>query len=380
MKWWYRVYFGIAAGILLLFGLLILVMPQHRFSENENRTLTMLPKFHWTDFWSGEYQPELEKAVDDQVPGRDRFTALASLSQRLAGYRDVGGAYLAADDTLISKTTIDDIEQFRYMENLRYVEYLSEQCSEQLNLMLVPSAGTILSDQLPYQAPFYEAAPMYKAAKVVCSETQVLDLRKALRLQKDLLEEEDWNTSVYFRTDHHWTLPGAYQGYAAYMKAQNREPREYASFKPELVSEGFYGTLYSKVLDRSMKADVMYAASQVGNVKSVICDGKEQADIYDKKKLETKDKYAYFFGGNYGELRVQMDTESDRKLLVFKDSFANSMIPFFLQDYQEVIMIDLRYYRQSVAKLLEEEDDVEILVLYEMSNFATDANLFKLSK
>lgn len=380
MKWWYRIYFGIAAGILLLFGLLILVLPQQHFSENENRTLAILPKFHLADFCSGGYQPELEDAVDDQVPGRDRFTALASLIQRMAGYRDIGGAYLAADDTLISKMTIDDIEQFRYMENLRYVEYLSEQCPEQLNLMLVPSAGTILSEQLPYQAPFYEAGPMYKAAKVVCSETQILDLRKPLRLQRDLLEEEDWNTSVYFQTDHHWTLPGAYQGYAAYVKAQNREPREYASFAPELVSEEFYGTLYSKVLDRNRKADVMYAASQVGDIESVVCDGKEQNGIYDEKKLSAKDKYAYFFGGNYGEVRVRMDTESERKLLVFKDSFANSMIPFLLQDYQEVIMIDLRYYRQSVAELLEEENDAEILVLYEMSNFATDANLFKLSK
>lgn len=380
MKLWYRIYFGIAAGVLLLFGALVIIMPEHTFSENENRILTVLPKFHWKDFWEGSYQSELENAVDDQVPGRDRFTALATLSQRAVGYRDVGGAYLAHNDTLISKITADDIEQFRYMENLRYVEYLSEQYPEQLSLMLVPSAGTILSDQLPSQAPFYEAGPMYKAAGIVCSETQVLDLRKTLQIQRELLEEGEWNTSVYFRTDHHWTLPGAYQGYAAYMKAQNREPREYASFKPEPVSTEFYGTLYSKVLDRSMKADVMYAASQVGDVQSVVCDGEERNDIYDKKKLDTKDKYAYFFGGNYGEVRIRMKTDSDRKLLVFKDSFANSMIPFLLQDYKEVIMMDLRYYRQSVAELLEEEDDAEILVLYEMSNFATDSNLFKLSK
>lgn len=380
MKRWYQIYFGIVAGILLLFGLMILIMPERSFSENENRSLTVLPKFHWKDFWSGTYQPELEAAVNDQTPGRDCFTALATLSQRLIGYRDIGGAYLASDDTLISKTTVDDIGQFRYMENLRYVEYLSEQYPGQMSLLLVPSAGTVLSDSLPPQAPFYEAAPMYKAAKVVCSETQVLDLRRALRLQRELLEEQEWNTSVYFRTDHHWTLPGAYQGYAAYMKAQNREPREYAAFEPELVSEEFYGTLYSKVLDHNMKADVMYAASQVGDIKSVVCDGKEQNSIYDERKLDTKDKYAYFFGGNYGELRVRMKTKSDGKLLVFKDSFANSMIPFLLQDYREVIMIDLRYYRQSVAELLEEEGDAEILVLYEMSNFATDANLFKLSK
>lgn len=380
MKLWYRIYFGIAAGVLALLGVLTLILPEKHFSENENRILASLPEFKWSDFLSGDYQSELEEAVDDQTPCRDDFTAMATRSQRILGYRDVGGVYLAGNDTLITKTAAEDIKHFRYMENLRYVEYLSARHPEKLSLMLVPSAGTILSDRLPAYAPFYAAAPMYKAARVVCSEAQVLDLRQGLRLQKELLEEGNWDSSVYFRTDHHWTLPGAYQGYAAYVQAQGREPREYSSFEPKPVSDEFYGTLYSKVLDQGMKADTIYAATQVGDISSVLCDGREQDGIYAQKKLATKDKYAYFFGGNYGEVRIRMKTDSKRKLLVFKDSFANSMVPFLLRDYSEVVMIDLRYYRDSVAELLEEEGDAEILVLYEMSNFAGDTNLFKLSK
>ncbi|MDE6566185.1 MAG: hypothetical protein K2K70_00455, partial [Lachnospiraceae bacterium] len=72
--------------------------------------------------------------------------------------------------------------------------------------------------------------------------------------------------------------------------------------------------------------------------------------------------------------------EQGGTLVIFKDSFANSMVPFLLQDYEEIIMIDLRYYRDSIATYLEELDDPEILILYEMSNFAQDANLVKLSK
>lgn len=380
MKWWYRIYFCLTAGILLLFGGLIVLKQERAFSENENRILASLPEFHLQDFWTGDYQKELEQAADDQMPGRDRFTALAAGTMRRLGYRDIGGAYLGSGQTYLSKITEDEIEMFRYMENLRYVEYLSRKYPEKLSLMLVPSAGTVLKDRLPKYAPFYHAESMYHAAEVVCETTEILDLREPMRLQNQALRKEKSGDAVYYRTDHHWTLPGAYQGYAAYAAANGREPLSYEKFQPEIVSDTFYGTLYSKVLDRTVEPDVMYAASKIEKTTSVVCDGKKKKSVYDAEKLKTKDKYAYFFGGNYGEVRIRTKAEQDGTLVVFKDSFANSMLPFLLQDYTEIILIDLRYYRHSVEKLLEQTENPEILVLYEMSNFAQDTNLVKLSK
>ena len=380
MKWWYRIYFGMAAGILLLFGVMIVLTPDRDFSENENRVLATLPAFHLQDFWSGDYQENLEQAVDDQMVCRDQFTALATDMMQKLGYHDIGGAYLGSGQTYLTKITVDDIDMFRYMENLRYVEYLSEEYPEKVSLMLVPSAGTILNDRLPKYAPFYHADSMYHAAEVVCDTTNVLDLRKAMQLQNEILKSENSDSEVYFRTDHHWTLPGAYQGYAVYSTAKKREPLEYQEFQPEKITNAFYGTLYSKVLDRKVKPDVMYAASDVGETTSVVCDGNKRKSVYDTEKLETKDKYAYFFGGNFGEVRIQTKAEQGGTLVIFKDSFANSMVPFLLQDYEEIVMIDLRYYRESIAAYLEELEDPEILVLYEMSNFAEDVNLVKLSK
>ncbi len=380
MKWWYRIYFGMAAGILLLFGVMIVLTPDRDFSENENRVLATLPAFHLQDFWSGDYQENLEQAVDDQMVCRDQFTALATDMMQKLGYQDIGGAYLGSGQTYLTKITVDDIDMFRYMENLRYVEYLSEEYPEKVSLMLVPSAGTILNDRLPKYAPFYHADSMYHAAEVVCDTTNVLDLRKAMQLQNEILKSENSDSEVYFRTDHHWTLPGAYQGYAVYSTAKKREPLEYQEFQPEKITNAFYGTLYSKVLDRKVKPDVMYAASDVGETTSVVCDGNKRKSVYDTEKLETKDKYAYFFGGNFGEVRIQTKAEQGGTLVIFKDSFANSMVPFLLQDYEEIVMIDLRYYRESIAAYLEELEDPEILVLYEMSNFAEDVNLVKLSK
>lgn len=380
MKWWYRIYFCLTAGVLLLFGGMIVLRQERDFSENENRILASLPVFHLRNFWTGDYQKELEQAADDQMPGRDRFTALAAGTMRWLGYRDIGGAYLGSEQTYLSKITEDDIGMFQYMENLRYVEYLSRKYPEKLSLMLVPSAGTVLKDRMPKCAPFYHANSMYHAAEVVCETTGVLDLREPMRRKNQELQKEKSGDAVYYRTDHHWTLPGAYQGYAAYVGSRGREALEYGAFQPEIVSETFYGTLYSKVLDQTVKPDTMFAAKKIEKTTSVVCDGNKRKSVYDTKKLKTKDKYAYFFGGNYGEVRIRTKAEQGRTLVIFKDSFANSMVPFLLQDYEEIVMIDLRYYRSSVEELLVQEKDPEILVLYEMSNFAQDANLVKLSK
>lgn len=380
MKWWYRMYFCLTAGILLLFGGMIVLRQERDFSENENRILASLPVFHLRDFWTGDFQKELEQAADDQMPGRDRFTALAAGTMRRLGYRDIGGAYLGSEQTYLSKITEDDIEMFQYMENLRYVEYLSRKYPQKLSLMLVPSAGTVLKDRMPKYAPFYHANSMYHAAEVVCETTEVLDLREPMRRKNREFQKEKSEDTVYYRTDHHWTLAGAYQGYAAFADAGGWKPLTYEEFQPEIVSETFYGTLYSKVLDQKVKPDIMYAAKNIEKTTDVVCDGNKRKSVYDAKKLKTKDKYAYFFGGNYGEVRIRTNAQQGGTLVIFKDSFANSMVPFLLQDYEEIVLIDLRYYRRSVEEFLEQTEDAEILVLYEMSNFAQDTNLVKLSK
>ena len=113
----------------------------------------------------------------------------------------------------------------------------------------------------------------------------------------------------------------------------------------------------------------------------ITCDGKEIDAVYDTAKKNEKDKYAVYFGGNYGEVDIRMkNPDNDRTLVIFKDSFANSMVPFLMKDYAQIRMIDLRYFKRSVSKYMEENPADEVLVLYEMSSFAQADKLNKLMK
>ena len=109
-------------------------------------------------------------------------------------------------------------------------------------------------------------------------------------------------------------------------------------------------------------------------------DGKKLEGFYCEEMLDKKDKYAYFFGGNYGEVKIHNES-SDKKgnLLVIKDSFANSFVPLIADDYENIYMIDLRYYGGNMLNYLKEQNIDEVLVLYNISNFVSDRNVYKLN-
>lgn len=340
------------------------------FSPNENRILNQFPNFSIKSFLQGEYQDKLEKAVNDQVLGRDYWTAAAGKMKQAEGLRDIGGVYLGKEGYLIPKYDEEDIPKFQYMENLRYVEYFASRMEGKSALMLIPNAGEVLKDKLPDCGTFYNSDALYSSAKSVCQHLKVLDLRHALR------ESEE---QVYYKTDHHWTSAGAYLGYEAICEKLGMTKHTYLEYNMKCVTRDFLGTSYSKVLDSSIAPEKIYATGNDISDILVTKDGRK-GKLFEESKLKEKDKYGYFLGGNYGEVQIKGRGNTGRKLLIIKDSFANSLVPFLVQDYDEITMIDFRYYRNTAKSLLEKHKKEDLLVIYELSRFAQEDNLWKISR
>lgn len=370
MKFYRRIYMIIIFSILALFGIFTVCAPEKIFSENENRYLEQFPKLSVSEVTSGEFQETFEEAFSDQFPARNVWMYGTTIVKRIMGFQEQDDVYLADDGYYLAKTTQEDIDQKQYLQNLRYVEYLGDCQKDKTSLVLVPSPGTVLKDKLPEFAPYYNADAMYQTAGTVLKRTVLVDPREEM-------EEYGRQNQIYYRTDHHWTLLGAYAAYSVYSDANELESHTYGYFAAKKISEDFLGTMYSRVMAPGAEADTMYAASNIPQAQ-VICDGEEKSGIYDVEKLTQKDKYGYFFGGNYGQIDIHVNNETSKKLLVIKDSYANSFVPFLMENYDKITMLDLRYYKKSVQTLLEEESYDRILVLYEMSNFAQDSNLYKL--
>lgn len=354
------------AVILLGLSIATLLLPDRDFSPNENRVLQQAPRLTADRVFSGKFTEEMEKYESDQIALRDVWMGTASWCQRLAGKQDIGGVYLGRDNYYFARLTEADFPQSQYEKNLRALDtFIETHDGVDCRVLLAPSPSTVLSELLPANAPMYDAAPRHEQLAQAVGEDRVIDVRDAL----SALDQP------YYRTDHHWTTEGAQAAYGVWCGATGRTVRE-MPLTP--ATDSFRGTLYSKVLLPDSAHDTISLAESV-RVRSVDCDGTVTDSLYDRGKLADKDQYAVFFGGNWARVTIDTGVENGRKLLLVKDSFANAFVPFLVEDYETIIMLDLRYFSESVSELMDAEGITNVLVLYELSNFAADRNLFKLN-
>ena len=102
---------------------------------------------------------------------------------------------------------------------------------------------------------------------------------------------------------------------------------------------------------------------------------KKSASLYEPEYLRSDDPYMVFFGGNHAKITIETAAESSRKILVFKDSYANSFIPFLLEDYELITVIDPRYYYDDLDTLIKLNGYTDVLFLYNVNMLAEDRNL-----
>ena len=354
---------------LLILAVLTLLLPSRAFSPNENRPLAQMPVLSVSDIQSGNIQTGLSDYLSDQIPLRDFWIGANTALKKFSGRREINGIYLGDDHYYFQKFTDDSYSVTRMASIFRMMDRFIQKQSIPATVMLVPSPGTVLSAKLPDNAPYYDADLVFDTADQLLS-CPVIDLRNCFESAAD-------DAQLYYRTDHHWTSQGAYLAYEQYCAAQGRNPGEYAL---ERVSDNFYGTLYSRVLDSTAEPDAVYAPMELPEATITYEDGTVSETPYAPDKLKQKDQYTYFFGGNHGTVSIQTQAQNAGKLLVIKDSFANSFVPYLFGDYSEIIMLDLRYFGGSVEDVIAQNGVTQILFLYETSNLLTDTGILRLQK
>ena len=97
--------------------------------------------------------------------------------------------------------------------------------------------------------------------------------------------------------------------------------------------------------------------------------------VYFMDALNTKDQYQVYLGGNAAKITVKTDVSNGKRLLLIKDSYANSLLPFLTQHYSEIVLLDLRYIRGSYRELADPDDFSQVLILYNAVTFAEDPSL-----
>ncbi len=369
--------------LLLVFGFTVanIIRPQRERSETENRTLAQRPALTWDSLISGDFAKDYEDYLSDQFIMRDGWITMKTDIERATLKQETNDVYFAGDDYLIEKHTgafTTDTAKHNIIQLGTFFKQLSETMGpEHLSCMVVPNAVDILRDKLPAFADPYDEELYLEQIRAALPEGVWFDASSVLR---DAYAA-DPKRQLYYRTDHHWTSGAAFDVCRAWAASKGIGSMSADQYNISTVTDSFEGTIASK-LGISGRADSIQRYDPVNRYDYYLIYNQSddiRNTMYQESCLDTKDKYAYFYGGNYGLIETKMpDAATGRRLLIIKDSYAHCFAPLTCGFFDEVDLLDPRYYNASISELIASRSYTDVLFLFNASGFAEETAIARL--
>lgn len=357
--------------ILFLFLIINIIVPNKEKSVQENRMLATKPKFRLSSLISGDYDEKFEAYMDDQFVGRDMWRKLKVTVDRICGSRLENGVYIGRNGQLLEQIEVAD--ENHLAANIKAIKSFSEsQKKIPVRMMLVPDAANMLNHSLPALAKPEDQTQMFSMVrKDLGDSVEWIDVSTELNKHK--------TEKIYYKTDHHWTTLGAFYAFQAAAPSLGIEGDLSGKYVSYAVSDSFNGMLASKSgvnLGEKEQIDIYVPTEEDTDlIVDYVDEGKRSTSLYDSSKLKEKDQYTVFLGGNSSLLDIRTVSTSTKRLLLVKDSFANSFIPFLTPYYREIVVVDPRYYSGTINDLMDSYRISEVLFLYSGNTFFKDNNI-----
>lgn len=340
-------------------------------SESENRVLAGMPKLTLSSVVDGSFMKNFESFLSDQFPFRDKVISLKTSIDILMGKREENEVYIGKNGFLFEKQT--EFDKARVSDiTASMAEFSKANKSIKTAAIISPNSSYILSEFLP------------SGVLEEDQKKQLEEIEKQLEKSNisfidclDAFEKEEDKTKLFYRTDHHWTTQAAYDVFLSLCKNWNLNTKK-VLYSFYTVSETFQGTLSSSSGISSSFDEISICVPSSENLSYVISyekDGKKTATFFDKEKLNHKNQYEVFLGGNYDKLVISTNVDNLNTLLIFKDSYANCMMPMFAPFFSKIVVVDPRYYSDNLSGLMNEYDFTHSVYIYNLNTFLSDTSL-----
>lgn len=356
---------------LILFFFMNILVPPRYFSDLENRYLAQFPNFTFRNLRLGRFTTGVEDFVTDQFFLRDKWVLLKSDLERLTLKRENNGIFIGRNHFLLENYRGPNDFLYRNIEKTNYLARLLPGIP--IRLMLVPNSVEIFPELLP---PFASPA----------SQREVMDYVKS-QLSRDIIFInpsdiliENRESYIYFKTDHHWTMKGAYFAYYYAGSYLGYTPYSLDKFSIVTVSDNFLGTYHSRANTRRTTTDEIkvFKPNFPTNYDVYYREsGRTYNDMFVYEHLNGKDQYSFFLDGNHPLVRIRTHVQNSKRILVIKDSYAHAFIPFLANHYQEVHVVDLRHFRDDISTYVEQHEIDEVLLLFNVSTYSQTSQILR---
>lgn len=367
-------------GVVLVLGLTLanVIWPKRTQIELENRKAAQFPALSVEGILDGSWQTAFGNWMQDQFMLRDQWINTQRAVDEVAFQKvEEGGILLGKDRWMFTKLfTVSEDTQKQLDKNVQAVSDFAAKYPGKVTFLLAPSASVIYPEELPTGAPMVDENAMLDDIFAKIGQTaSVIDLRQPFAERK--------NEYLYFKTDHHWTPNGAYHAYEQFCAMKGLTPFNREAHTAQTV-EDFQGTHYSATRLWNVENDTItyYPMDNPMTIFRITGEAQYEAEktenLINTDKFATRDKYAAFLDGNNGYSVVEGNGTGS--ILVVKDSYANSFIPYLTENYAKIGVVDFRNFKYGLDSTIEKEGYDEILILYNFQTFIADTNLIYISR
>jgi hypothetical protein len=409
--------------VIVSVALILVIIPRPTESEVENRTLTPFPTFSAESYLDGSFTKNLTKWFADTVPFRDSIVELSGQVKELEGIRQdnikfhgnvnivdptdeinviteapvmtmpvfdtsfsqtVSGEVIADTPEVTAQTTFErpetgamefnnngivtvgDRSFMLFGGNRNAGKYYADvinaykkDMGDDVNVysMVVPTA---VEFYLPEKYSEYSSSEKTQIDNIYDNLVGVTPIDAYSKLAAHTDED------IYLKTDHHWSQLGAYYASTAFAETLGEEVQSISDYEKVTVG-GYVGSLYGYTNDIAIKEnpeDFVYYRQPLP-FKTYFYEhdtlnsmGQGQL-IYEAATIDNL--YAMFIGRDAIHTKIVTENTNGKRLCVFKDSFGNALIPELIPYFEEIYVIDFRYFGMSSVDYMKEKGITDVL-------------------
>ncbi|MCL2322442.1 MAG: DHHW family protein [Oscillospiraceae bacterium] len=387
-------------------------------SEEEKRTLAQKPSFSFSSYFSGEFTKEYGDYFQDQFPFRNFF--MNTNKKIMAFYTETNKngveivdvkkpdmgfgealppanttSYLENTTSYIENTTssktdnttekvpyipppkeVQDMNSILIADN-RAMEYFG---IDELSLLAYADSINTLQKNVPgvqvydllvpspiefYSPAEYHTGTHSEKAAIKIIHDALKDVKSVDAYSKISYHIDEY---LYFRTDHHWTARGAYYSYVAFADSAGFDAVDINKLKKGQI-DNFLGSLYYYTLSQKLANNpdyVEYFIPEVSNNATVYQDSSMQdgypIDVI-TTNVQSTNKYLVFITGDVPLIHINTELKNGKKILVVKESFGNAFVPFLVNNYEDIYVLDPRSLIMNIPKFVKDHGILEIMCI-----------------
>lgn len=336
--------------LLILFFIANLIKPDTEISKEERRKLTQFPEIKPRTILDGTFSEKFDLYTTDQIIGREKFRKVKSM----------------LEFDLFRKK--DNNKIYMYNGSIIKIEY---PLNEKSILKAADKINTIQKEYLKGMKCYYSIVPdkNYYTNK---NEYISMDYEKLQKIMADNIKNMEYidifdclQLQDYYVTDIHWKQENLHKVIDKIKLKMDIKDREDVQYKKQEIT-GFDGVYAGELPVKTKKDKICTLTNEIiENAKVYNYENGKETKVYDEEKLTSKDKYDIYLSGPTPLITIEnSQAKTNKELIIFRDSFASSLAPLLIENYNKIILVDIRYMRSKDLEKYINFKNQEVLFLY----------------